>query len=84
MDIKELCRIGEEEPALFEEAAKEYVDTHIKKMCNGDAKKEWRLNGQYHRLDAEAKNYVDPVARLNFVISRFWNKLGTYQNGSTS
>ena len=76
MDINELCRIGQDEPDKFEEASKEYVDEQIKIISNGDEHKEWRLKGQYRKLDREANKYIDPVARLNFVIARFWDKLG--------
>lgn len=71
-NINELCDIAEYSPEEFNDAADAYKTEAINNMCKGDAQCVWRATSQMHKLDKEASKYIDPQARLNFVISRFW------------
>lgn len=73
MDINTLCDIGRDNPDDFNKAADEYIKDEIHNMCRGNEQCIWKANGILHRLNKESNKYIDPVARLNFVISRFWD-----------
>lgn len=76
-----MISLAKENPELFEVEAQAYQKQNIKDLCQGDAQCEWRLNGFLFRLNQEASKYVDPLARLNFVISRFFSYINKNYQG---
>jgi len=72
MNFDKMLKLYQEDPKQFEAESERLQQENIKDMCNGDERCEWRLNGLLFRINKEASEYINPVARLNFVISRFY------------
>ena len=78
MNINELCDIAEHNPDEFVNAASKFREDSINRICSGDEKCIWRMSGDYYRLEKEADKIINPTARLNFIIARFWAHVNTH------
>ena len=69
----DLCNIATEDPELFEQAAKEYYEENIKKLCGDDPHCQWRQRMGLRRLNNESKKIKDPIVRMEIAKERLIN-----------
>lgn len=76
MSIHQIVDFAKEHPEEFEKESAQYQLDTINALCEGQdnpGQCEWRLKGYLFRLNQGSAQYKDPIARLNFVVARFYN-----------